>query len=123
MARITGEGGNCLPPGRRSLDELHAPELNYPGKPWEDPSLRDDVTRTFNLRISEKMYYKIRELARHRDESMQTVALEHLEAGVKMEVSKMLRTRARREAAQRRREVAATAKQGQQAGRGRSKEG
>lgn len=48
--------------------------------PWEDPYLRDDVTKLFNLRLSEKHYAMLKYLAEHqKKESMHSICLDVLE--------------------------------------------
>lgn len=48
--------------------------------PWEDPYLRDDVTKVFNLRLSEKHFSMLKYLAENqKKESMQSICLDILE--------------------------------------------
>lgn len=48
--------------------------------PWEEPHLRDDVTKVFNLRLSEKHFAMLKYLAENqRKESMQSICLDALE--------------------------------------------
>ncbi len=48
--------------------------------PWNEPHLRDDVTKVFNLRLSEKHFAMLKYLAENqRKESMQSICLDALE--------------------------------------------
>lgn len=48
--------------------------------PWEDPYLRDDVTKLFNLRLSEKHYAMLKYLAENQKrESMHSICLDAIE--------------------------------------------
>lgn len=48
--------------------------------PWEEPNLRDDVTKVFNLRLSEKHFVMLKFLAENQKrESMQSICLDALE--------------------------------------------
>lgn len=48
--------------------------------PWNEPHLRDDITKVFNLRLSEKHFLMLKYLAENqRKESMQSICLDALE--------------------------------------------
>lgn len=43
--------------------------------PWEDAGVREDVTKVYNLRLSEPYFLKLKYIAEHTPESMQTFCL------------------------------------------------
>lgn len=67
-AFIDGAGEKSTPPAE--------------GWPWQDPSLRSDVHRTFNLRLSEPTKVKLQWLAARSPESMHQIALDAVEAEI-----------------------------------------
>lgn len=46
--------------------------------PWENPRVREDLRKTFNLRFSEKDYVKLEYLSRLKKESMHKICLDVL---------------------------------------------
>lgn len=77
--------------GRGSLTVPHQPETNTPDRPWEDPSVRDDVKRNFMLALSEPGYYKLRYISRHLNCSMQEAILRHVYAGFEKDIAEIQR--------------------------------
>lgn len=59
--------------------------------PWEDPKLRQDVTRTFNLRLSEPLKVKLKWLSQQGPKSMHQIALEAVEETVERQIAELLR--------------------------------
>jgi len=43
--------------------------------PWEEPNVRDDVVKIFNLRLSEKYYKKLEYLSKMRKESKHSICM------------------------------------------------
>lgn len=60
------------------------------GYPWEDASLRTDVTKAFNLRLSEPTRAKLRWLADNTPQSMHTIALEAVEAEIERRLQELV---------------------------------
>lgn len=54
--------------------------------PWENPSLRRDVLRTFNLRLPEPTKAKLQWLAEQGPESMHQIAVEAVEAEIERRI-------------------------------------
>jgi hypothetical protein len=46
--------------------------------PWEQPHVRDDLKKTFNIRLSEKDFIKLEYLARLKKESMHKICMDIL---------------------------------------------
>jgi hypothetical protein len=46
--------------------------------PWEDPKVRDDVLKVYNLRLPEPYLLKLKYIAEHTPDSMQTFCLDAL---------------------------------------------
>lgn len=47
--------------------------------PWDDPTVREDVTKVYNLRLSEPYLLKLKYIAEHSPESMQKFCLNVIE--------------------------------------------
>ena len=46
--------------------------------PWQDPSIREDVLKIYNLRLPEPYLLKLKYIAQHTPDSMQKFCLDHL---------------------------------------------
>lgn len=55
-------------------------------RPWEDPALRRDVLRTFNLRLPEPTKAKLNWLSENGPESMHEIALGAVEAEIERRI-------------------------------------
>lgn len=58
--------------------------------PWEDPSLREDVLKLFNLRLNEKYFKKLDYLAQTTKESKQKILLDILIPGIDASLKKII---------------------------------
>ncbi len=59
--------------------------------PWESPSVREDVTKVFNLRIPEPLYLKLKFLAENTPKtSMHKVCLDSIEGVVEHELKAVI---------------------------------
>ncbi len=50
----------------------------YEVYPWQDPNIREDVLKIYNLRLPEPYLLKLKYIAQHTPESMQKFCLDHL---------------------------------------------
>ncbi|MFC1836805.1 hypothetical protein ACFL2Q_19125 [Thermodesulfobacteriota bacterium] len=66
--------------------EIVQPSRDYP---WEDPSLRADVQKIFNLRIPEPYLVKLRYIADHTPLSMQSFCREILLAAIDEKIEEL----------------------------------
>lgn len=56
--------------------------------PWEDPRVREDVTKVYNLRLPEPVHLKLKWLAKRSPESMHEIAVKAVEAEVQRRIRK-----------------------------------
>jgi len=65
-------------------------ELNNELYPWNKPIVRKDVTRIFNLRLSEPDWLKLKYLADHTKESMHSICLDILIPTIHKKLKKLI---------------------------------
>jgi predicted transcriptional regulator len=59
--------------------------------PWEAASVRQDVTKVFNLRLPEDLYLKLKYLSdNQRRRSMQTICMDAIEPMIEAEIKTVL---------------------------------
>lgn len=59
--------------------------------PWQDPNVRPDVTKVFNLRLPEDVYLKLKYLSdNQRRRSMQTICQDAIEPYIEQELKNLL---------------------------------
>ena len=59
--------------------------------PWEASSVRQDVTKVFNLRLPEDLYLKLKYLSdNQRRRSMQTICMDAIEPMIEAEIKAVL---------------------------------
>ena len=80
-----------------SLDQAKNDFINKPNKasssnsyPWESSDVRDDVYKTFNIRLKESDYLKLKYLAEHSKDSMHSICIEPIEETIKSKLSSIL---------------------------------
>lgn len=56
------------------------------GYPWEDPALRRDVLKTFNIRLSEPVKAKLQWLAENTPRSMHQIVIEAVESDIDRQI-------------------------------------
>ena len=56
--------------------------------PWEDPRVREDVTKVYNLRLPEPVHLQLKWLAERSPESMHEIAVKAVEAEVRRRIRK-----------------------------------
>jgi hypothetical protein len=103
------------PPSRRELPDLHDPRLAAflggaerayaeegntaaeievmeppPALPWDDPAVRPDVTKLYNLRLPEGYLLKLRYIADHTPLSMQRFCLELLLPAIDEKIDQLI---------------------------------
>jgi hypothetical protein len=57
--------------------------------PWQETGIRDDVTKVYNLRLSEPYLLKLKYIAEHTPNSMQKFCLNVLEQAIDKEIDKL----------------------------------
>jgi hypothetical protein len=57
--------------------------------PWNSSTVRKDITKTFNLRLSEPDYLKLKFIAEHNPESMQGFCLNAIIPEIEKEIKKI----------------------------------
>jgi hypothetical protein len=60
------------------------------GLPWERPSVRDDVKKTYVLRLPEAYLMKLKYIAENTPDSMQTFCLSQLLPAIDKKISELL---------------------------------
>ena len=69
----TGDSASA-PPASRAVAAEH-PKEKQRKLPWEAPKVREDVIKTYNLRLPEPYMLKLRYIGEHTPESMQRFCL------------------------------------------------
>jgi hypothetical protein len=59
--------------------------------PWEDPRVREDVAKVYNLRLPEPVHLQLKWLAERSPESMHEIAVKAVEAEVRRRIRKETR--------------------------------
>lgn len=57
--------------------------------PWEEPQVREDVKKTFTLRLSEPDLLKLQFIQKKTNKSMHKFCLEHLIPAIEAEINKL----------------------------------
>jgi hypothetical protein len=88
-----------IPPklSQESLEKAKNDFISQPSKasssnsyPWESSDVRDDVYKTFNIRLKESDYLKLKYIAEHSKDSMHSICIEPIEETIKTKLSNML---------------------------------
>ena len=66
--------------------ESKAPASTTGRFPWEDPALRRDVLKTFNIRLSEPVKAKLQWLSENTPKSMHQIAIEAVESEIDRQI-------------------------------------
>lgn len=84
-------------PAARPLPPFEVPAAQYPvsparrgGLPWEGPSVRDDVKKTYVLRLPEAYLLKLKFIAENTPDSMQKFCLSQLLPAIDKKVHELL---------------------------------
>jgi hypothetical protein len=64
--------------GQRTAESSHIISYDMKSYPWEDPKLRDDVLKLYNLRLPEAYLFKLKYIAENTPDSMQKFCLDAL---------------------------------------------
>jgi hypothetical protein len=72
---------------RGSTVETSAPEIY----PWQEPHIRADVSKVYNLRLSEAYLLKLRYIAEHTPNSMQKFCLNVLEQAIDDKINQLIK--------------------------------
>jgi len=57
--------------------------------PWEDASVRDDVTKVYNLRLSEPYLLKLKYIAEHTPDSMQKFCISIIQEEIDNKINEL----------------------------------
>lgn len=57
--------------------------------PWEDPGVREDVTRVYNLRLPEPYLLKLKFISEHTPDSMQKFCLNVLQNAIDAKIGEL----------------------------------
>ena len=68
---------NFIAGAERRRDELRAQSSGLP-MPWDDPKVRDDVLKVYNLRLPEPYLFKLKYIAEQTPDSMHKFCLDIL---------------------------------------------
>lgn len=68
--------------------EEAAPTIVYP---WQEPHIRADVSKVYNLRLSEAYMLKLKYIAEHTPDSMQKFCLNVLEKAIDDKINEILK--------------------------------
>lgn len=55
--------------------------------PWDEPGIREDVTKVYNLRLSEPYLLKLKYIAEHTPDSMQKFCLDVVQNAIDIKIS------------------------------------
>lgn len=58
--------------------------------PWQEEGIRDDVTKVYNLRLSEPYFLKLKYISEHSPQSMQKFCLTVLEEAIDKEIEQLI---------------------------------
>lgn len=82
---------------QESLDKAKNDFINQPNKsstktsyPWEAADVRDDVYKTFNIRLKESDYLKLKYIAEHSKDSMHSICLEPIEDIIQKKLAEII---------------------------------
>jgi hypothetical protein len=59
--------------------------------PWQEPGVRDDVLKTYNLRLPEPYLLKLKYIAEHTPNSMQKFCLNVLEDAIDKKIEELIK--------------------------------
>lgn len=68
------------------MAELKKNDVSYP---WGDDKVRDDLVKTFNIRLSEPDYLKLKYISDHTPESMHTFCLNAIIPAIEKQIKKI----------------------------------
>jgi hypothetical protein len=74
--------------GKKNLHPADQAEETYP---WQEPGVRDDVTKSFNLRLPEPYLLKLRYIGEHTPDSMQQFCLRILQEAIDSKINELIK--------------------------------
>jgi hypothetical protein len=89
------------PPGKTKQDldaflggaeervEVKKPQKQNASYPWEEAGVRDDVVKVYNLRLPEPYLLKLKYIAEHTPNSMQTFCLNVVEEAIDKKIKEL----------------------------------
>ncbi|WAK04597.1 hypothetical protein [Methylobacter sp. YRD-M1] len=89
------------PPGKTKQDldaflggaeervEIKKPQKQKVSYPWEEAGVRDDVIKVYNLRLPEPYLLKLKYIAEHTPDSMQTFCLNVVEEAIDKKIKEL----------------------------------
>ncbi len=81
---------NATPPqGTRESKPRRMQRKLAPSAPWEDPQVRDDVLKVYNLRLPEPYLLKLKHIAAHTPDSMHQFCIDVLLPAIDKKVKEL----------------------------------
>ena len=75
--------------GAEKRTEQPAPKRASKALPWKAPGVREDVVKTFNIRLPEPYHLKLAYIAEHTPQSMHNFCMEVLTKAIDAEIEKL----------------------------------
>lgn len=75
--------------GAEEKVEVKKPQSQNVSYPWEEAGVRDDVIKVYNLRLPEPYMLKLKYIAEHTPDSMQTFCLNIVEEAIDKKIKEL----------------------------------
>jgi len=75
--------------GAEEKTKTKVPSKRKPIYPWEDSGIREDVTKVYNLRLSEPYLLKLKYIAEHTPDSMQKFCINVIEKEIDKKIKEL----------------------------------
>jgi hypothetical protein len=75
--------------GAEAKVEVKKPQKQNASYPWEEAGIRDDVIKVYNLRLPEPYLLKLKYIAEHTPDSMQTFCLNVVEEAIDKKIKEL----------------------------------
>lgn len=75
--------------GAEERVEVKKPQKQNASYPWEEAGVRDDVVKVYNLRLPEPYLLKLKYIAEHTPNSMQTFCLNVVEEAIDKKIKEL----------------------------------
>lgn len=82
-------GAETQPATSKDMESYHSILNDTPVLPWEDPKVRDDMLKVYNLRLSEPYLLKLKYIAEHTPDSMQKFCLDALLPAIDAKIAQL----------------------------------
>ena len=78
-----------VPKKKQRQNQKHNLNVKKSKYPWEDSGVREDVTKVYNLRLSEPYLLKLKYIAEHTPDSMQKFCLATIEKEIDKKIKEL----------------------------------